>query len=114
MNWDYKWQRLDEDFYMSGIQEWYMLTTNLKTEMPCRVFQGAIWFCGLYDGTMCITLTADEETGDWEFDHPYTSGIARSGFGMAVTPEGILLVGGQIADTTLGGRGLVEPAIGWG
>ena len=75
MNWDYKWEKIDKYYYLPGIQNWDMLTRNLVSELPCKVFENSVWFCGLHDGTLCVRMIVDRLTGDVKFDNPYTAGI---------------------------------------
>ena len=81
---------------------WTTLTKNI-TELNCVVHQKELWICGLFEGKTCVAFDSE-----YNMTKRLETKVARSSFGMVSVGKRLVLVGGQIRDTTLGGLGLYD------
>ena len=91
------------DVEVGGTIPWTSLTKNTTSELNCAVHRDELWVCGLWEGKTCISFDKD-----YNMKKQLETKVARKTFGMVSNGENLILIGGQMRDTTLGGLGLYE------
>ena len=82
---------------------WTTLTKNVTSELNCAVHQEELWLCGLFNGKLCVAFDKD-----FQMARKIETKVARKNFGLVSVGERLVLIGGQVRDTTLGGLGLFD------